>query len=307
MKEITFGAHAGKTAWLAWRKKGIGASDASVITGSSPYKSIFSLWKEKCEDSESTFVSDAMKHGIENEAHVRDIYSLKRGCTFEPIYVESDDFSHIKASLDGYDRESKLLIEIKCPVSEKTLDLAKEGKPPHVYWEEQVQWQLMISESAVGFLLIWDHRTDEVYEHVITKNPDLQQLMLKKANKFWESVVKKTPPEGFEKIVSKESLPEVHDQGLAHLFSKYLNIDEKLKAVTKEKKEIREKLLSLGVSLGSEDGFMSDGFYVSRTLPRATHCLDDMRRDGIDVDKYKRRSDYGPYKITLLGRPKSKA
>lgn len=35
--------------WLKWRTMGIGGSDASVIAGVNPYRSVFQLWKEKTE------------------------------------------------------------------------------------------------------------------------------------------------------------------------------------------------------------------------------------------------------------------
>ena len=33
--------------WLRWRTKGIGGSDASIIAGLNPYKSVYQLWQEK--------------------------------------------------------------------------------------------------------------------------------------------------------------------------------------------------------------------------------------------------------------------
>ena len=38
--------------WLEWRRMGIGGSDASVIAGVNPFRSIFDLWLDKTGQKE---------------------------------------------------------------------------------------------------------------------------------------------------------------------------------------------------------------------------------------------------------------
>ena len=47
MKVLVKTADLSRADWLKWRTKGIGGSDASVIAGINPYKSVYQLWKEK--------------------------------------------------------------------------------------------------------------------------------------------------------------------------------------------------------------------------------------------------------------------
>ena len=39
--------------WLELRREGIGGSDASVVMGENPYRSILQLWKRKPEEKRS--------------------------------------------------------------------------------------------------------------------------------------------------------------------------------------------------------------------------------------------------------------
>ena len=47
MRKLVSTRNMDKKEWLKWRTMGIGGSDASVIAGVNPYRSVFQLWKEK--------------------------------------------------------------------------------------------------------------------------------------------------------------------------------------------------------------------------------------------------------------------
>jgi hypothetical protein len=53
------------------------------------------------------------------------------------------------------------------------------------------------------------------------------------------------------------------------------------------------------IDFGDDGNFKAYGFTICRTAPRVTYDMEQMRKDGIDVDKYKKQpSALGAYRIT---------
>ena len=52
MRKLVSTVNMEKREWLKWRRMGIGGSDASVIAGVNPFRSVFQLWKEKTGQAE---------------------------------------------------------------------------------------------------------------------------------------------------------------------------------------------------------------------------------------------------------------
>ena len=101
--------------WLLWRHAGIGSSDAAVIMGVSRFKTRNQLLIEKVydfkgEDGGNEFIKNK---GNKIEGHVRDFIESQDCVKYPPVAFESESFPFMRASLDGYDRETKTIIEIK--------------------------------------------------------------------------------------------------------------------------------------------------------------------------------------------------
>ena len=92
------------TEWLEFRKNRIGASDASVIMGASPWKTPLELWKEKIGLQEESYTSMAMQAGKDLEEIARPIVSNVLNCDFKPAVYVHDEYNWMMASLDGIDR-----------------------------------------------------------------------------------------------------------------------------------------------------------------------------------------------------------
>ena len=62
------------------------------------------------------------------------------------------------------------------------------------------------------------------------------------------------------------------------------------------KKYLKEKI----IEEGDDGNFLSYGYRVTRCHPKATYDVEQMRKDGIDVDKYlKLPNSIGFYKINV--------
>lgn len=143
--------------WLAERKKGIGASDASCIVGVNPWKSGVKLWEEKTGRTPAPDLSssEAVRYGKTAESFLRELFSLD----FPQYAVIYDEYGMVRqpdrpwlfATLDGTltERENgrRGVLEIKTTEIQRSGDWDKwSGKVPDYYYT-QILHQLL----ATGF------------------------------------------------------------------------------------------------------------------------------------------------------------
>jgi hypothetical protein len=146
-----------------------------------------------------------MLQGIEREPEARDAYQKETGIMMMPKVIEFGEYAFCSASLDGISFDGKTILEIKCPESPATLDLAKEGKiEPH--YECQVQWQLMISKADVAHFWVY-HPTLGTARVVIMPDMKKQKHLLDLANAFWDLVINDIEPEKEEDKFIKIDTP----------------------------------------------------------------------------------------------------
>lgn len=133
-------------AWHAWRKQGIGASDAATILGLSPFKTAARLFAEMTGEAEPEDATFAMARGLRLEPMARREYERRYRLGMEPCCGEHDARPWMRASFDGLDLLGTTILEIKWPkweLHEQALD----GHVPDYYWP-QVQHQLAVSGAA---------------------------------------------------------------------------------------------------------------------------------------------------------------
>lgn len=175
-------------AWKTWRKEGIGASDAPIILGLSPYMKPYKLWQIKlglCPDKTmSPFVEERASQ-IENAA--RATLELELGYNIPGVCAEDVDFPFLKASFDGFNEEHKTLMEAKWVAADKV-----QGKMPASHWV-QMQHQMMVS----GFdKVIYMRSNDGVkfYSDVVYRDDKYIKMMFSEEVKFWEMVLQNKAP-----------------------------------------------------------------------------------------------------------------
>ena len=138
----------GSDAWKAWRREGIGGSDAATILGVSPFEdaTIANLMREKVEgwERETNF---AMRRGTRFEPTARTLYEIHARCVAPPVCVEHDEFPWARVSLDGLcqltHRDSQpWILELKVP-HWQAHSSALAGVVPG-YYMPQCQWQMWV-------------------------------------------------------------------------------------------------------------------------------------------------------------------
>lgn len=129
--------------WLKWRLKGIGASDAPIIMGKSPWKTIDQLWEEKVTGIDNYKDNPSMARGRELEDTARALFSKLQDVEVFPKNIIHPEWKFLRASLDGMTIERDLIVEIKCP-NKKDHKEALDGKAPEKYYP-QCQHQLLVT------------------------------------------------------------------------------------------------------------------------------------------------------------------
>ncbi len=129
-------------AWHAWRAGRLGGSDAPAIAGVSPYSTRQQLLREKL-GLEKREVSFAMRQGLMAEETARLMHQERVGLLFTPVCVDHDEIPWLAASLDGWNEDARVILEIKRP-NWRDHDYALCGRVPPHYWP-QVQHQLFVT------------------------------------------------------------------------------------------------------------------------------------------------------------------
>lgn len=179
--------------WINWRDGGIGASESAIIMGALPFKwnDVLNLWKIKAGLAKSDFeMNDAMAQGKALEPQARKDYSKVTGIKVQPKCFEHPEFNFIRASLDGINKNHKLIVEIKCPGLSKFRQ-AKQGVVADYYYPQMQQQMACVNAEVCDY---WVYREDEGAVLIrVPRNEEYIQELIRRAKIFWTGVETKTP------------------------------------------------------------------------------------------------------------------
>ncbi len=197
----------GTQEWLAWRAKGIGASEAPAVLGLSSYMTKRELWLEKTGQREPKPISAyANAKGGTNETSLRARYSLATGCDFQPRLAQHDTFPHIQASLDGFCENKARAIEIKFVGKEFADRLPDKALPFGEHWI-QVQHQ-MLASGLFTIDYLWSTNGTDYEVKKMDIDGVFQGELLIELNAFWNLVTTKTDP-GYSEDDAKPASEEL--------------------------------------------------------------------------------------------------
>ena len=224
----------GSPEWLENRRKYIGASDAPVIMGVSPWSTPYKLFEDKMGIS-SNEGSDFIKNkGHRLEIISRELFEKEFNIKVTPQVVYSKDKSFMMCSLDGLSDDKKLAVEIKYAGKDKH-EMARNGKIPECYYP-QLQHQL----ACTGLNSIWycSYNGDEIINVLVDRDEKYIEDMIEKEEKFWHGVQTFTPPP----LTNKDYVVKENTLWLDYAI-RLREIDNFMKSLSSEKKFIRESLI----------------------------------------------------------------
>lgn len=178
----------GSPAWLEFRQKHAGASDAATIMGINPWSTKLSLWQEKTLGW-TKGVNNAMRRGTKMEKKARHAYELQTGTLVCPMVSEDDNFPFISASFDGVSVDLQWIVEIKC--GKASHKLAQHGEIPN-YYLAQCQQQMYV--AGLNEMDYWSFDGKEGILIPVVRDNQFITTLLEKLIEFWDCVQSNTPP-----------------------------------------------------------------------------------------------------------------
>ena len=182
--------------WLAWRARGIGSSDVAAILGVSSWTTREELRVEKYSAVVQGVVpagkadNFAMARGRRLEPIARSIYEQWMGFKIAPVCCEHDEYSFVRASLDGWNEQRKIAAEIKAPKRADHLE-ALAGKVPEHY-QPQCDHQLLATGAKLLHYISYNDNFDDSEKFKIvpwSPRQDRLRRLLDAEREFWESVI----------------------------------------------------------------------------------------------------------------------
>lgn len=192
-----------KQHWLELRSKNLNSTDVSALFGVNPYLTEFELWHRLKEPTVQEFAStERMSWGNALEAAIANEAARVNGWTIEPFkdywYLpESRLGSSFDFALSPINGVYSTLLEVKnvdtMAYNKNWIEHSDDDieAPPHI--ELQVQHQMLITGfSTVYICALVGGNTLKVLKREV--NPSIQDMILKKSAKFWESIDSGVPP-----------------------------------------------------------------------------------------------------------------
>jgi putative phage-type endonuclease len=271
--------------WLEMRKSKIGASDAPIIMGESPWKTPYQLWQQKLDLVSQEDQNHAMRRGHEMEPIARDAYIKHTGINIEPKVVFHPERDWMMASLDGYNQERGVAVEIKCP-GEKDHALAAEGKIPPKYYA-QLQHQLAV--LGLNKIHYFSFREDSFYLIEVEMDEAYIKKMIKKEEAFMKCLREFQSPELSDRDLINQQSDEWKQSAEA-----WIEVNEQLKILKDKEKEARERLIALTNNKSSKGA----GVKALRTIRKGNIDYNQIPEiKVIDLEPY-RKSSITTWRIT---------
>lgn len=181
----------GTPEWHLWRKQGVGASEVPVLMGESDFTTPREIWKQKLGLAEPQGeTSWAQQRGIDAEPRIRALYELIYGFDVPPATVEHWEHPYLRASLDGWDPERRLIVEIKYTGREKHEQAVKNEVP--LCYRAQIQYQLAVTGAKEAHYVSYDGARIAVVE--VSRDEEYITRMLAVVKEFWERVLNNEAP-----------------------------------------------------------------------------------------------------------------
>jgi putative phage-type endonuclease len=228
----------GSQDWHSWRLQGIGGSDAPIILGHHDFGTPWQLWAEKrgmVTREPNEFI---VQKGLYLEPKARACYAILNDLEVPPCLVQHLEIPWLRASLDGWNAETRFLLEIKY-MGKDAHEAVKHGVIPEKY-RVQMQHQFAASGGDEGDFLscIEIGEVENKHVEIATARIHRDDIFIKKMieieTQFWEKVVQGIPPE-----FVKEDFKSIRGKGFKKLFEEYEQLRAKIEALLPDEPRMR--------------------------------------------------------------------
>lgn len=221
--------------WEEMRKGKIGASDAPIILGVSPYKTPFQLWEEKLGLTKKPACSAVMQRGHDLEPLARKKLEEMTGQLFVPVVKFHASIEWMMCSPDSMAFDESIIAEIKCPGKDDH-EAAKAGIVPEKYIP-QLQHQMEVCEMEEAIYFSFDGTEGVIVK--ILRDDKFIKKMIEEERRFYECLQSFEAP----KLTHKDYV-YVDDPARIQLASKWIALNQSIKGLQEEEKKLRDALIS---------------------------------------------------------------
>lgn len=255
--------------WLEFRKKGIGASDAPVIMGVSPWKTPYELFLEKLDLKDPPVVNY-----VDKEEEARRCFENHIGFEMPAKVLIHPEIKWMFASLDGFNIDKKVLLEIKCP-GEKDHNFVKYNKviPEKYYPQLQHQMEVVGVDKCYYFSYIND-QDNEILE--INRDEHYIKNLIKKECDFFHCIENLISPE-----LTNKDYVFIDNPMWDQTVKEWLKINQYIK----KEKELRDILISLSDGRSCRGSGVKLQKYIRKG--NVDYSKIEVLKD-IDLDKYRK-------------------
>jgi putative phage-type endonuclease len=226
--------------WHRWRLQGIGASDAPVIMGDGAFKTPRTLWSIKTGQMREDAAGPAARRGRELEGLARQVYEQQTGTQMEPLCLVHDELEWMRASLDGLSFDGAIVLEIKCPTSQRDRTAAQQGRVPTQYYA-QLQHELEVSQATEVHYWSFDGSAGSLIR--VRPDREYQKRLLDAEAAFWQLVCQNIWPES-----ARDELDLSADPKWRQFAVRYREARARLERATAEEHKLRAMLESMAAA-----------------------------------------------------------
>ena len=198
MKKLVSTLGLDRKEWLAYRKMGIGGSDAGAICGLNPYASAMEVYYDKISEITEDEDKEAMRQGRDLEQYVAERFMEATGLKVRranAIFV-SEECPFMLANVDRMVVGEKAGLECKT-VNAYNADKWKDGAVPEHY-QIQCHHYMMVTGATHWYIAAVILGVGFVYQK-IERDEELISYLAQVETKFWTEYVQKQivpPPDG---------------------------------------------------------------------------------------------------------------
>lgn len=276
----TFGdeSQQGTEAWRQARNKRIGASDVPIILGVSEFMTPYQLWEQKTGRAEPQPHTYAMERGLQAEAKIQELYEKRTGVRLERFIAESKNIIPLVASLDGFNPETKTVVEFKYPSKAKHEAASRGEIPPMYLW--QIQAQIAAADADGGEYVSFDG--EDIVIVPVSKNDQMISEIAKAVPSFWKLIESDTPPAYTDRDFVPLDGPELASLAEQYKAAKTL-LDDAEARLSSLKKQIEQQVAHRRARFY--------GLRVTRSTRRGAIDYSKVTQlDGVDLEQFRKKS-----------------
>jgi putative phage-type endonuclease len=269
MKKLVPTLNLDKSAWLEYRKKGIGGSDAGAVCGFNPYRTAIEVYQDKTTKEIEEIDNEAMRQGREFEDYVARRFCEATGKKVRRANAMYYDENHdcMLADVDRMVVGENAGLECKT-ASPYLADKWEDGKIPMHYQLQCYHYMSVMNAEAWYIAVLIYGREFKFYK--IERDEQIIADLIRIEEDFWNNHVQKgimPSPDGSKTADSviaeyyKNSMPvTVQLTGFNEKLKRRAELMEVMNRMDTEKKQIEQELK---LYMGEAEVAENDSYTVS--------------------------------------------